>query len=398
MKLWKACDGAHPMRRRPAIVAAVALVGAAAACSDATAPRPSGIETLVVDFVSSESTSLVAVDVDGRRVIAHSSELPHYLSSAAVTPDRRTLYFTGFAQDATPLLLAVDASSLRITQRTKLSDVVARGSIEDLELRARELTVTPDGQRLVLAGASRLDTAGLAVVDAASGSPIAFVGPLSASLLTAVPRNASYPHGAVLVAATRTSGALPTTGALYLLDGATLDVVDSVPLVQAGGDVERYVDQLLVSPNGERVYVVGPAYMYVYDLVRHELMGSVPRPSWGSLAIATDGSALYMTDPGDDRDLPGSGLVFVFDSELRSKGTIDLRPYASVGTDPPRTVDAVVSSDGAHVYITAGSNFIGPLYPGQPGRILVLDVANDSVSATIPLHDWGPGRVFVRGS
>ncbi|HET7622213.1 MAG TPA: hypothetical protein VFK39_09955 [Gemmatimonadaceae bacterium] len=377
--------------------AAVALAAVLTACSEAAAPRLSSSEKLIIDFVSSESTSLVLVDVGGRRVIARSNELPHYRGSVAIARDTSALYFTAFADDATPLLLAVNTRSLTVTQRATLSEMAARGSIDNLELKARGLTFTPDGQRLVFADASRLDTAGLALVDVASTRPVAFVGPFSASLLATVPQSASYPQGAVLAAATRTPGALPTTGILFLLDGASLDVVDSIPLVQASGDIPGYVDQLLVSPNGERVYVTGPAYVYAYDLVERVLVGSVQRPSRGTLAIAPDGASLYMTDPGDGRDVPGSGLVFVFGPELQPKATIDLRPYASVEEDPPRTVDAVVSSDGAHVYITSGSNLVGPLYPGQPGRVLVLDVANDSISATIPLHDSGPGKIFVGG-
>ena len=97
-----------------------------------------------------------------------------------------------------------------------------------------------------------------------------------------------------------------------------------------------------------------------------------------------------MTDPGDGRDTPGLGRLFVLDPNLEPRPSIDLTSGA-VGTVPPVWQRARVSLDGAFVYVTSGAPSGGPLFGFQPSRVLIVEVARAMLVGEVPLDDWGSG-------
>lgn len=383
-----------------AVLAAVSVLTGTAACREsavtAAPPEVSAREAIFVSFVSGDSPNVVVVDADRRQIVARAGPIPWYREGSAVAADTSALYVSTIDETGTRELLAIDTKTARIVWRQHLADIAPRGPITGLTLEAGVVATTPDGRRLLLARARRGDTLGLAAIDVQTRTPVAFVGPFAATAMATLLPTAAYPAGAVIVAATRTRDALPTTGALYLLDGATLVVRDSIPIVLTAGDLPGYLEQLLVSSDHRHLYVVGPAFLYAYDLVDRRVVASARRPSRGFLAITPDAGTIVVTDPGDGRDQPGSGLLYVYGPDLASRGIIDLRSSASVSGAPPRTVNAAASRDGRRLYVTAGSNTGGPLYAPQPGRVLIVDLLSGALAGVVALTDWGPGAVFVR--
>ncbi|MGH7647170.1 MAG: hypothetical protein ACREND_03555 [Gemmatimonadaceae bacterium] len=295
-------------------------------------------------------------------------------------------------------LIAVDARAVRIAWEVRMNDLAASGALPGLHLEAGQLSVSPDGHALVLGDASRGDTVGLALVDLATRIPMAFVAPFAHARFASrsLPASGRYPNGAVVMKATRTLDQPASSGALYILDGKTLSVSDSIVLTPIANDVPGDLGQPILSRDGTRVYVIGPAFLYVYALSEHRLLASAPRPSFGDLTISLDDRTVYVTDPGVGLDTPGTGLVFVFDADLNPLSPINLRTSAAVDGLAPRTVSGAISTDGTKLYLTSGSAGIFGLFPTQPGRVLTIDRGTGSLTGSIPLGDVGAAAIVVR--
>jgi hypothetical protein len=57
---------------------------------------------------------------------------------------------------------------------------------------------------------------------------------------------------------------------------------------------------------------------------------------------------------------------------------------------------AASSPDGRVLYIRTGTPQIGPLYPPQPARLLIVDVVDRSLRKAVDLGGFGLGFVLVR--
>lgn len=88
---------------------------------------------------------------------------------------------------------------------------------------------------------------------------------------------------------------------------------------------------VVVDPNDRDVYVMGPGRLFKVDLVERRITASVPVGSRGELAISAIDERIYLTDPGDGRDDPGSGTLFVFTTDLVPLAPIDLMDAAIEG-------------------------------------------------------------------
>lgn len=369
-------------------------------CSQPAAPDLASRDLAFVAFTSGEHTSAVAVDTRAGKVVARlePNSSPIGTHALAVSPDTEVLYLTAVDSDATSELLAVDARAVRVAWEERLNDLAADGAVPGLHLEAGQLGISPDGRALIMGDASQGGTLGLAVVDLGSRTPVAFVAPFAQPRFASrsLPAGGRYPNGAIVMTATRTLSQPASAGALYVLDGKTLSVRDSIPLTPVAGEGSGGLAKLVLSPDGTRVYVVGPAFLYVYGLAEHRLLASTARPSFGDITISPDGTRIYVTDPGDGLDSPGSGFVFEFDAELDPLPAIDLRTSAAVKGLPPRTISGAISGDGTKLFLTSGSAGIFGLFPLQPDRLLTIDLATGAVIGSVLLGDLGAGAVVIR--
>jgi hypothetical protein len=63
-----------------------------------------------------------------------------------------------------------------------------------------------------------------------------------------------------------------------------------------------------------------------------------------------------------------------------------------------RTGQGVASADGQTLFVRSGSDLVGPLYPAQPARLLIVDVNAKSLIPTIEIGGYGLGHVFLASS
>ena len=139
--------------------------------------------------------------------------------------------------------------------------------------------------------------------------------------------------------------------------------------------------------------------IYKCDLVTHTVLAAQSHPFVGThtlLALAPDGQRLYLPDAGDEFNSPGSGIIYVYGSNLEALEPIDLHASASVDGKPPTMHGAAVSADGKLLYVAAGSAATGPTFEAQPGRLLVVDALRGNLLGTTALGVWLPRLLFVQ--
>ena len=380
-----------------AVFVSALLVVLFAGCTDPNRPA-ADIEDAVL-VAPGDSGPVMLLDPNTNRVIARSDPLPRFKDGLALAPDGKTLYLTAFEQIPGKELLALSIPALRIIWRERLSEIARRSEIGEMMLHGNyELAVTPDGSRLLVADAEHAGSHGVAVLDLATRNPVGFVGPFAVSQggIAVTPTHLSGGEQVVLLVGSRTFGVFSSTGKLFVLDGSTLEIRDSAVVVPSTTHPWGGVQQVLPAPDGRYAYVVGLDRLYRYDL--HDLTAApatARRPSLGWLSASPADGTLYLTDPGDGRDGPGSGFLFVFGPGLERRDPIDVRAAASHGVAVPSTHRAVVSRDGSQVYVTAGTARLGPLFGFQPGRVLIVDASEEHLADVIPVGLWSLEPIFT---
>ncbi len=145
---------------------------------------------------------------------------------------------------------------------------------------------------------------------------------------------------------------------LTVVDTATNTVVDTVDGVH-GGDV-------VVHPDGSRVYVAGSGEIQVLDTVSNTVTATVPVTGVARVAIDPMGRYLYAVS--------GSSLLF-----------IDAKSYAitaTVSLGSEVLGEFAVHPAGRYIYIRQG---------GVSSKVLVFDTVTNSVIATVTAGSGGHG-------
>ncbi|MFL5576082.1 MAG: YncE family protein [Gemmatimonadaceae bacterium] len=378
------------------------LLLALAACHSGTDPAPAIGEAVLV--VGGEGDRLALVDGTAGRVVARPGPVARTKSAAALAPDGSVAYLSLLGASKGNELAALEPRSGRFRWRLALTDPGSTATrVGGFLVYGSALGVSPDGARIFLGNALRpedqahpLDSARVAVLDAATRRLVGTLGPLSVMPdgLATLPAGPAAPHGAVLAVAARRRGVSPSLDWLFVIDPATLAVVDSAAVTAPADDAGGTLRRLVVAPDGRRVYLVSRGGgLVAYDPAARAVVGRAQGPEQAWLAVAPDGQRLYASDPGTFA-APGGGRVLVFGPELQSLGAIDLSAAAAVDGVPPSTHGLAVSRDGARLYVAAGTASAGG-YPAQPQRLLVVDVAQGTLGRAVALDDYGPARVYV---
>lgn len=375
--------------------------GPTLSCENALAPLPGRATDLVVvaTLPQTDSGSLAVIDPQLGKVTAHIGPLPRLVGGGPTSADRATLYLSAALDDPTIEIVAVDTKSLRIQWRMRLTAFDQQAVSDSLHLTiGSTMALTPDGKRLLL-GATTPNGGGVAVVSLDNRQVTGFIPFVPVGRLASVAPNTALPNGAIIVTSlVRQFDPERYTGMLYVLDGATLAIRDSLAVTQASDDFTADILQVVAAPDGEHVYVVGIQQQFRYDLASHQITDSVATPSFGTLSIAPDGKTLYRSDFGDF-DSPGSGKIYVYDADLTPRAPIELSQIAPSPTakgQPVVSDNAVASSDGRLLYVAAGTPAAGGYVAYEPARLLVLDLQTNALVRTIPLSGASPFVILVR--
>jgi hypothetical protein len=353
-----------------------------------------GDQVIVASF---DSPDFVVVSTNPARVVARPGPYPVNKVSFVPSHDGRMFYFAA-ADSATPArILGVDiASFATIWRDTTISHVDQGFDIYGVQ----GLAASVDGRLLYVASAYRASDVGftmpgIVAIDTATHARTAFAAPffVEPNTLVAIPPSSGFPAGALLVSAQRQQNAHQDW--LFVLDPITLAVQDSAAIAPPNNNGASLI-QIVPAPDGKSVYVEGATALYKYDLVTRTTIATAPLPSYGDLVPASDGSAVYLSDAGYGFDFLGSGFLFVFGPNLERRAPIDLRTQGAVNGHPPQTRAMVLSQDNKRLYVTAGTAEYGPVYPSEPGRLFVIDVASKTVLATVLINEWSLGGILLR--
>lgn len=379
---------------RPDTIMLSAVLTCVAGCEEAQAPYRTGGDIVVLG--GGETESLVVVDVGTSKVIARPGPMPRYKDAFALAPDSAILYINAVG-DSGRELIRLDTRSFRVVSRDAMSVIETRSDIGELSIHGgRAIAVFPKGTKLAVAQAYRDGVAGIVILDAQSWEPIDFIYPLYVEPfgMERLAPSSEFPSGALLVIGAREDDVQPSLDWLFVMDPLTHRFTDSVAIAPPANDSRGTLRQVLTAPDGQTVYVVGRSFIYRYDLLRGEVIATVGRPSRGLISLSPDGTTLYVPDPGDGFDWPGSGLLFVYDADLNSEEPIDLSEAAFDGTAPV-TGGVGVSLGSDLVYVVAGTVSRGPLYGPQPAKLLIVDAVARRLIETVDLNGWAFWAVFV---
>lgn len=358
---------------------------------------PDAIGSTVL-IAGSESGDLIQVDPATGRVVRRLAGLPRYQDAHVLSSDSTTLYLTGGDERIPRELVSVNAHTLGIRWRERLSNGV------DLRLDRfaglavygdYSLALTEDGSRLFAASASRGDQRGIAVLDSRTRDVLGFLAPLDVvpSGLSIGPRRAPRQNGVIMALARRDRFSASSNDWLFFIDDATLQIFDSISVSSTAGGLPLRLQQAVVAPDGEAIYILASGYLLGISTVSLEVFASRSVTARGHLALSNDGSRLYLADRGGKLDLPGSGKVMIYDNLLQGVDSIDLRTSAE---EAPVARYAAIDTGNSILYVTSGTPSRGPLYGPQPAKLLIVDVFLRKVRSAVSLGDWNPGPVYVQ--
>ena len=375
-------------------------------CQDAVGldqVEPSVAESVVVTLPDTASGGAVLVIDPATGRVVRRPAVAGLALSLAVSDDHRTAYVgtlrSGFRYEISVVDLAAGVELARIPE--SLNGVPTEANGIGL-LTSDVFGLSTSTNTLVTWRAIRDGVVGIAAVARDTYQPVAFSGPWNVADIGqgSISTSGSRARSALLLLASRTnaSGGPLRTTSLFMLDPVTLMPFDSISPSVLGASGSEQLWQVVPAPDGASLYLAGSTHIVRYDLVTRRVLAQIARPATGALALSRDGQRVLITDVGTWPDSPGSGLLYVFDALLQALGTIDVStPLGGVPRSPTATVTglAASSADGRTMYVSAGSEMVGPLFPPQRARLLVVDLRDLSLKKEVTLPGYGRGRVAL---
>lgn len=390
----------HRMQRAQLALCLLALV----TCDNPTGPQPGDTVAIIFGLTNelSDSSRVAAVAVPEGMRLPEGDHLGRFVESTTLSPDRSVAYGSTYAVGSSLAdLFALDLRTLRLRWHERRSDIAARSTVGPITLGDAGMCTSRDGTRLFV-GASTTDGFGVAAIDLATRTPVMFGRSLQVvgveDLVLAPPR-AGFPDGILLAAGVEDPNASPSTSMLFLIDPNTLAVIDSIPNLTPpingrGGSIFH----LVVAANGRDVYGDGLGWVVEIDLDTRAVIALTPTTPFAlGMAVAPDGSAVFIADGGDFFDTPGSGTIFRYDAGLHPLTPIQLPTNLPPHQEALTTSSVAVSADGHTLYVTSGDADLGPNFGFEPARLLIVDLPTGHVRA-VALGDAEPQAVYLRAA
>lgn len=389
------------VNQRIAVIVTLGLVGGCQLGPDSGSMAPNGL--VITTASSGTSNVLYAFDPVTGNVNAWPS-LNGAVYGGALSADSRALFLNIMYSGFRSAVAAIDARSGNVLWSLPLSTAGQPGIIDGIGLLTGEVMGAGNDSLLYLWRSIKDSVVGIAAFDLKTRRPVAFSGPWNVATggiqLSAQRCNAQTAVLIVLAGRQNASGGPRTDEAVYTLDAHTLAPLDSLLPPALGVSPGEHIWQALPSADGRTIYVATSARIVRYDACSRSVLASAPRPGTGLLAVVAAAAAdtvLVLTDGGVWPDTPGSGLIYVFGRNLDLRDSIDVSTsVGGVPRSPTATVtgSAMGGMDGRTVYVRSGSDEVGPLYPPQRARLLIVDLQNRLVRA-VDLAGFGLGLLFA---
>lgn len=386
----------------PALIAAAAFT--AATCADPVTP-PFSEPIALVRFGGNPDDDrthrLLAIGLRSRRSLRWSESIMYRIIGTALSPDGAALYVSGNGPGGwrDDQLAELDPRTLVVGARQFFADSTGyrRDRFDGLAIQtSHELEVSPDGNRIFIAGAQGEDESdwGVAVLARGSMESIGFVGPYAqgSMSLEVVPPGPFSPDGALAVTTGDPSG-WPSVGPkVRLVDPVTFEVLDSADVSAELAHGNDGITDMVAAPGGDFLYLrSASSWLLKYDLIGRSVVARAWAPAppcVRCLSAAPGGDRLYLAHTWT-HDAPSSGMVSVYDADLNEQPPIDLSGIEfprlnSSGSDPPALNMVAVAPDGT-LLIAAGA-MLAQLWGFQSGRILFVDPVSHEVLDIIALR------------
>lgn len=380
-----------PASRRAAIGLVLLATGT---CTSATAPCTPGASVITA---LDEPPSLRAIDISGRCGLREIG-LTGSVESITLTPDQTRAYVIAGAGTATGEreIIAIATGRFSVLWRESLR-VFGQPQVGPRALTGEGAAISPDGRALYLWRVGKEGTLGVARFDLQSKQATAYSGPWRNLVdLMVLPPSSVFPEGSLVAVGARSGPGPRGEWRVYFFHPASLAVIDSITPGMIGN--QRDVWQFVPTSDPQTVYVAGSSMVVRFDLVQRRVTASAQRATSGSLALVPGANVLVLTDAGVWPDSPGSGLLRLYDSNLRFAGAIDVS--TPLGQHPNSltaalTGSAVTAGDGRTLYVQSGSAPRGPLFPIQAARLLAIDVVDKRFLRSIELGGYGLGPILL---
>lgn len=386
------------------LMAAIVPLGLLGACLGPDGGSMPSNGLVITTASSGGSNVLYAFDPGTGRVDAW-PPLGAAVYGGVLSADSRTLFLSirnsGFRSD----LVAINARSGNALWSLTIATAGQPRILDGVGLLTGEvMAVASDDSLLYLWRSVKDSVVGIAALNLKTQRPVAFSGPwnVAAGGIQPMTQRCNAPRAVLMLVADRqnASGGPRRDEAVYTLDAHTLAPLDSISLPELGASPAEDVWQALPSADGRTLYVATSTRIVRYDPCNRSILASTTRPATGMLAVvaAAAETTLILTDVGVWPDTPGSGFIYLLDQNLDLLDSIDVS--TPIGGDPKTptatvTGSAAGGSDGRTVYVRAGSDEVGPLYPPQPARLLVLDFVNRRLVRAVDLTGFGLGLLFA---
>lgn len=390
------------MHQLMAAMIALWLLGACLGPDDDSMPS----NGLVITTASSGSSGVLYAFDPGTGNVDAWPPLGGAVYGGVLSADSRTLFLnignSGFRSD----LVAINARSGNALWSLTLATAGQPRILDGVGLLTGEvMAVAGDDSLLYLWRSVKDSVVGIAALNLKTQRPVAFSGPwnVAAGGIQPTTQRCNAPRAVLILVADRqnASGGPRRDEAVYILDAQTLAPLDSIAPPALGPSPAEDVWQALPSADRRTLYVATSTRIVRYDVCSRSILASTPRRAMGLLAVVAAAAAdttLILTDVGVWPDAPGSGLIYVFGQNLDLRDSIDVStPIGGVPKSPSATVtgSAVGGFDGRTVYVRAGSDEVGPLYPPQRARLLIVDLVNRRLVRAVDLTGFGLGLLFA---
>lgn len=374
--------------------AGIGLNGFLGACHQ---PASVGTDTPDVLIVSVDGSQLLAIEPASATIAARPGPIP--LWPAARAADGNSVIYSGSTGlYAERELAALDSRTFTITSRWRLAALESTSLVQDIELPSlTSVAYTVDQSRLLLSPSRRSSIEGVAVFDMASGRIVTFVDslPIAPQGLVSVPPTADLPSGVVVAAVGRRLPAGQTEGWLHLLHPSNLSPFDSVRVSLPVDQQNAGISSVTRTEDGKYLYVVRGNRLLRISLSQRVITDSLSVPSFARILIAPGDTAVFVSDIGDGRNYAGSGVILVASPDLRRIDSLSVR-HSAVANAGPTVQAVVVSRNGKYLYVLVGNERIGPLFPAQALKILVIDAGSRALLKSLDLNEWAGGAMVRR--
>jgi hypothetical protein len=374
---------------RTAGAGAVAFAIVMAACT------PDDFDVTDLVFVTTTRDGrMVQADVHSGSVRLLPTPVPRFSCAAVADRERREAFVAYFDLIPERSLYRVDAETGRVLARVSYDSLVATAGLDPFQLEGDCSLVLTDDGLLYTSGGRTGASYSVFILDS---DDLTLDGvlrdvPVVPQTMAVVPSLPSAPTGALVIYGTPLDADgryVRGVRRLVAYDVVSLEPIPELDLTHAAGYAPT---ELLVDNEDHYAYSLAYPSLVKFDLWVGTMESSATAAAIGRMTGPLDG-LLYSTSEALDPGQPDPGFIYVYDTDLALRDSIDLRNAGDRA--PPAMVDIVADADGDELLVYIGTSEVTLGYETQQPRIAVVNRAAKALTGLVMLGVWATGWMLV---